>query len=980
MKTSICNILVSLSLASHGFAQLEEKPLPKTTPPPITLAEPPVVAWGHLESDLKPDPQITFGTLANGLRYIVLPNPEPPERTSLRLYVDAGSLMETEEQRGLAHFIEHMAFNGTTNFPGGKMVEYFQRLGMSFGGDTNAHTSFKETVYKLELPKPDEKMLREGMRLFRDYADGMLMSQEEIEKERGVILKEKLGRDSPESRTMEVAFDFALPESIISKRLPIGTREVIKGADRKVFMDYYKKWYTSDRMIIVAVGAVEPQTIVPLIEEYFSSMKRPEPGVKDPDLGKLSDGRGIITKVHYEKEASSTDIGIESVQPWKHFPDTSIARLNDLRLGTANWIIGRRLEKLAKEEDAPFLGGQAYEFNFLDFVRFGGISINCKPEDWEGAIQVAEQELRRALEHGFTEAEIKEANADTLNAYEESAKSAPTRLSRGLADLLVEEAAAKIVSTSPAQDLKWATGALEQVTAESCLKVLRDLWTNTEDLQIFVGGNLKLEDGEKKITAAFKKSREQEVAPPVEAVMTEFAYTKFGEPGKVAETKVHEDLGLTQIKFANNVRLNIKKTDYAKGEIEIAMRIGSGLLTAPKDKPGLAMVTGSVMNGGGLVEHSVDDLQRIFAGNTVGAGFGVGDDAFVMEGSTNPDDLLLQCQLMAASLTAPGYREEGLRQFRQYLDTIYTQLTHSPQGVMANEVEKFLHGGDHRFGFPEKEVMASYSIDDVKAWLSEPLAKGYIEIAVVGDLDEAKVVEAIASTFGALPTRNDSKPKLEEARKIKFPAGGSKKIEFESEIAKGNALVYWPTEDIWDIKRTRRLSVLGSVIDDRLRAKVREELGEAYSPFARNIPSIAYDGYGTIFSMVTVDPEQAEDIAEIVAGIGKDLNENGIDSDELDRAIKPLMTSIERQRRTNAYWLQTVAVSSQEYPQRLDWARSMMDDFKSVTVEDVNALAKKYLVEDKVLKVTVVSKAPKVEEEPAPEKEESEEEEPEEKK
>ena len=189
-----------------------------------------------------------------------------------------------------------------------------------------------------------------------------------------------------------------------------------------------------------------------------------------------------------------------------------------------------------------------------------------------------------------------------------------------------------------------------------------------------------------------------------------------------------------------------------------------------------------------------------------------------------------------------------------------------------------------------------------------------------------------------------------------FPAGGSKTIEFESEIPKGNSLVFWPTEDIWDIRRTRRLSVLGTIFGDRLRAKVREELGEAYSPYARNIPSTTYTGYGKMLSMVTVDPAQAQKIADVVEGIGNELHEKGVDSDELERAILPLVSSIERQIRTNDYWLQTVALSSQEFPGRLDWARSMLDDYKSVTVEDVNSLAKKYFAKEKAVKLLVVPK------------------------
>ncbi|MFT5106972.1 MAG: zinc protease [Pseudoalteromonas tetraodonis] len=940
MKTVLCSLLLLVSL---GLSQAQDAA--KKAP-----------AWGFETSDLKPDPEITFGTLGNGLRYVILPNAEPPERTSLRLYVDAGSLMETEKQRGLAHFIEHMAFNGTKNFPGGKMVEYFQRLGMSFGGDTNAHTSFKETVYKLELPKPDEKLLREGLQLFRDYADGMLLTQNEIEKERGVILSEKLTRDSPDSRTMEAAFDFALPDSIISKRLPIGTKEVIKGAGRDTFVDFYKKWYTCDRMVFVAVGAVEPETLVPLIEEYFSSMKKPAPGVPDPDLGKITRGRGAIAKIHYEKEASSTDIGIETVQPWKYVPDTAETRLADLRIGTANWIIGRRLQKLAKKEGAPFMRGASYEMGFLDFVRFGGMSMTCKPENWEGALQVADQELRRALEHGFTDTEITEANADTLNAYQEAAEGSETRLSRDLADGLVDQVAGQTVATSPTQDLEWIRGALGKVTSENCLGEFRKLWSNTEDVQIFVGGNLRLADGEDKIVEAFKKSRAVKVEAPEEVEQKAFAYTDFGEPGKVVETKVHEDLGVTQMKFANHVRLNLKPTDFEKGTILISMRIGSGELSAPKDKPGLSMVASSTFTAGGLVEHTSDELQQIFAGKSVGTSFGVDEDAFVLAGRTNSDDLLLQCQLFSAYLTAPGYREEGLRQFRKQLDTLYTQLAHSPQGVMANEVEKFLAGGDFRFGFPSQGELGKRDLDEVKAWLSEPLAKGYLEIGVVGDFEQDAVVEAIAKTFGALSVRADSKPRHEDARKLNFPAGGSKVFEFESEIPKGNALVYWPTEDIWDIKRSRRLGVLGSIFADRLRAKVREELGEAYSPYARNIPSQTYTGSGKLFSMVTVDPEQGQKIINVVAGIGKDLNLNGVDSDELERAILPLVSSVERQVRTNDYWLNSVTLSSQEFPQRLNWARSMLDDFKAVTVDEVNALAKEYLADDKAVKVIIKPK------------------------
>ena len=313
--------------------------------------------WAHDSSDLKPDPAITFGVLDNGFRYAIMPNPEPPKRLSLRLYVDAGSLMETDEQQGLAHFIEHMAFNGTKNFPAGEMVEYFQRLGMSFGGDTNAHTSFKETVYKLELPKPDEDLIKRSLLLLRDYADGMLMSSAELDKERGVILSEMLTRDSAQWRTQKVAYKFALPDSLISKRFPIGIKEVINGADREVFMDFYRRWYTPERMALVITGAADPEKLLPLIRSQFSGMKRSVTPNPDPQLGKITTGRGVIAKSHYEKEATETSVSIEVVSPYKWKPDSSKKRVQNMSLRIASSIINNRLSELAKKEGAVITGG-----------------------------------------------------------------------------------------------------------------------------------------------------------------------------------------------------------------------------------------------------------------------------------------------------------------------------------------------------------------------------------------------------------------------------------------------------------------------------------------------------------------------------------------------------------------------------------------------------------------------------------------------
>ncbi|MFZ4766264.1 MAG: M16 family metallopeptidase, partial [Roseimicrobium sp.] len=280
--------------------------------------------WPQEKSDLKPDAKAVFGKLPNGLRYVVYPNKFPvAERASVRLFVDAGSLMEEEDQQGMAHFLEHMAFNGSKRFAAGTMVERFQRLGMGFGADTNAHTSFKETVYKLELPRVDESMFNEAFELFRDDLDGMLLGQAEIDKERGVILSEKLARDSVDTRTMEAGYKFALPESLIPFRMPIGIEETLKKMNRERFVDFYEKWYVPQRAVVVVVGDVDIPMVEKLIAKHFGDAKAKHGYVGDPSLGKIRQGVGHKAMLHTEMEAAATEISIEVAREASKEPDSA---------------------------------------------------------------------------------------------------------------------------------------------------------------------------------------------------------------------------------------------------------------------------------------------------------------------------------------------------------------------------------------------------------------------------------------------------------------------------------------------------------------------------------------------------------------------------------------------------------------------------------------------------------------------------------
>ena len=373
-------------------------------------------AWPQEGSDLKPDPKARFGRLENGFRYVILPNDEPPGRASLRLYMDVGSLMEADDQQGMAHFLEHMAFNGTKGYPESEdMVEYFQHLGMSFGGDTNAHTSFRETVYQLEIPKVDEKYFSDAIKLFRDYLDGMLLREKEIDKERGIILSEKLSRDSVDYRTMLAGFKFAMPDALISGRMPIGQENTIKKMTPKRFVDFYETYYTPQRAIVVVVGDVkDPAMVEKMIQASFKDAKPRRDQSPDPDMGKVTAGRGLIAKLHSEKDAPATDISIELQRPSKKQPDTTARRRELMVRDLADLMLNTRFSKLAKAEGSPIMSGESYSYEYLEFVEVIGVMTKCKPENWKAALALIEQELRRGIQFGFTDSELEEAKASLL--------------------------------------------------------------------------------------------------------------------------------------------------------------------------------------------------------------------------------------------------------------------------------------------------------------------------------------------------------------------------------------------------------------------------------------------------------------------------------------------------------------------------------------------------------------------------------------
>lgn len=924
--------------------------------------------FAHEESDLRPDSAATFGALENGLRYIIHPNTEPKGRASLRLLVLAGSFHEEENERGVAHFLEHMAFNGSQHFAPGTLIEVFQRMGMSFGGDTNASTGFDRTQYLIELPDTREATLAEGLRVLADDAGGLLLKPEEIDKERGVILSEKRARDTIAFRTQIAQFRFMLGTTRLPARLPIGLTEVIEHAPRGRFVDFWNAWYRPERLIVVVVGEVEVEAVRRQIQTAFGSLAARAPARPEPNLGTIPAFEGIRAGYHAEPESPSTRVSLTTFARAAAEPDTAAKRLRGAPRSLALSMLNRRLSELAKAPGSPFLQASASAGESFRFLREASLDLTCKPDKWQAALTTGEQELRRALEHGFQPDELKEVVASSVAALEQAVKSAPTRRSSAIANTHLASLVSGEVFTSPADRLALLRPALEQATPEACVNALREAF-GANGLHVMVSGNAVIPgDAGAAITAAYEESRVVAVLPKSVEEARAWAYTDFGPAGRATKRERVADLDLELVAFANGVRLNLKRTTFDAGRILVSVRLPGGSMIEPAGQEGLAQIASSVFNGGGLGRHSANDLRRILAGRHAGGSMTLAPDALVLSyptlsaarssrsanvGGTNREDLLLTLQVLAAHVTDPGFRPEGFTQQQRTVDLIYGTVDRTPNGPIITEVARLAAGGDPRFGLTPKDVLARRTPDELRAWLAPQLAGGPIEIAIVGDLDPDATVEAVARTFGALPARAPAIPA--SPRPVSFPREPfQRNYTIASQIPKGLVALYWPTSDGLDPRRGRRLSLLAGIYSDRLRLKIREEMGGSYSPRAQSNASDTYAGYGYLTTQIDVAPAEADRVAEAAIALADGLARHGVTEEELNRARQPALTAARDSARSNTYWLGSVLAQAQGKPEVLDWARTRQSDLEAITTAELSELARQYLGREHVSRATVL--------------------------
>ncbi len=913
--------------------------------------------WGQAVSDLKPEAGLRFGRLPNGMRYVLKRNSTPTGQASLRFRIAAGSLMERDDQLGLAHFLEHMAFKGSKHVPGGDMIQILQRKGLAFGPDTNAATSFDETVYQLDLPHTDADTMGVGLTLMREIGGELLLEQSAMDPERGVVLSEERGRDSPGYRAIKSQYGFLLEGQRVPTRWPIGAIEVLKTAPVSRLREFYDAWYRPENATLIAVGDFDVDQMEAEIRSRFSDWRgRGAPGVA-PDLGRVKP-RGESVDL-YAEAGGPQQMQIAWAQPYDPTADTFARERAETIESLGFAVLNRRLDRLAQGANPPFIAAGASRDNFIKSAKLTTLSVRTTPEGWNRGLTAAVEEQRRLVRFGVTPEELRREITEYRTRLGQQAASASTRRTPDLANAIADTVNEDEVFTGPVQNAANFERFVAGLTPAQVDAAMARAFAGSGPL-VTMASPKPIEGGERVLKASLDAALARPVTPPLRQAALKWPYTSFGPAGRVTAREQIKDLGVTLVTFANGVRLTIKPTAFTKDQILVSVRVGEGRLGLPRDRSTPVWAAGAFVQGG-TRELPFEDIDRIAADRVAGVSLGLGDDAYLLQGATRPQDLAFEMQLASAYLTRPGFRPEAFARVKSSLATALPQIAATPQGVLARELPQATHGGDVRWrSLPTAEELAATGPGDLPARLAPELANGALDVTVVGDVTVEDAVTAVASTLGTLPPRAPRAAPPAEALRVRFPSGGGEPrlATHGGRADQAIAFIGWPAADFFaDPKEARALGVAADVFENRLIAQVRVAEGASYSPGAEADPSDVFPGYGYVAAQVETPPFKVDSFFANARKIAADLRAAPIGADELERAKRPRVETRRKAMESNAWWLSVLSRVRVE-PRQVDAVRTAVSAIEAVTAADVQRVAQTYLTDDKAWRFVVRSPNP----------------------
>lgn len=901
--------------------------------------------WPIETPDLHPDPAWRWGTLANGLRYVVRQNTVPAGRVSYRLIVEVGAMHERPDERGFSHFVEHMAFNGTRHFPGESIRAEMERRGIGFGPESSAFTFATHTIYQFDAPGNGPAEIDWVLGVLRDFADGVQFESREVKRERGVIASESRDRRSVAQRFELRRRRELYPLSPLSNNVE-GDPE--KATPEKL-RAFYRKWYRPDRMILAVVGDAAPETLAAAVERQFSSL----PARSDPapavDLGFFENPADGTASIVHDAEAGG--LYLEVVSTTLRRPDGLAERRRALAASIATQVLSERLQKIARSTGGVIAQSGARFTAATPHAMETSVYTQSTSNAWNTSTTILSRELRRTLEMTVYNAEANDAKNRLLHSNELAVASAATADSNELAGWVVQEALWQMVSTGPAENLRLARELLPTIDPFEVAKAWRSLWQKGR-ARLFGYGYFPVRDSGTLINSAFLAESNRPLEKPERPNAVEFPYQDFGPVGEIRSRGHDEATDIHLLEFANGVRIALKRTPFEANQVQFAAALGHGLLSAPPYKSALGPVATASLVNGGLLRLPVDELHRLFSIEPISMQFAANEGAFHLSGTTTPEKIDLMLRLLCAYLTDARWDEKAIAAAKLSLASQHSELLRTTEGVLGLHSFHEATYHDARYRAPAPEDIAKIERADLRTWLEVPLRTAPLDFALVGDFDPETVVPILARTLGALPER--AEPRAEEFPVHFMKKGGEFPVSGPATSERAAIQFLWPADQGRDFHASRRLEVLSAVLGERILQRVREDLGAAYSPTADYWRSDIGTEEGYLLAFVTTAPKMAAKVRKLILQEADDLARHGATAAELATAVTPIIARTRVQLKGNAYWLWRIALKAHRKPEALTWPATRTSDFESITLADINQLAREILPRDRALQFTAL--------------------------
>ena len=923
-----------------GCASTQQPPAP---PPAAPAAEDPVLPL---------DPQITAGTLDNGLRYLIRKNRKPENRAELRLTVDVGSVLEEEDQQGLAHFAEHMAFNGTKNFAKQELVDYLELIGMRFGPDLNAYTSFDETVYMLTVPMDSVEVVETAFQILEDWAHQVSYEGEEIDKERGVVVEEwRLGRGA-DRRMFDEQLPILLKDSRYAERLPIGVKAVLDTFGHETLRDFYRTWYRPELMGFAAVGDFEPAWIESLVHVYFSRI----PAAADPaarTVFPVPDHEETLFAIATDPEATRNSVSIYYKQEVRDQETVSTYR-RSLIEGLYHSMLNQRLMELTKLPEPPFLYGYSTQGRMLRSKEFFIMGAGVPNNGFDEGLEALLTEGARVRQFGFTRSELERTKKETLRGMEQAFRERDKLQSRSFAGEYVRHLLEDEPVPGIEKEYELHQELVPGITLEE-VNALASEWTSESNRVITVNAPEKEEiavPGEAELLAVFAQVEQKEITAYEEEVSDEPLVPQVPEPTAIVERSEVPEIGVTWWTLSNGVRICLKPTDFKNDEIRFtAYSPGGHSLVEDADYVAAATAS-SVVGEGGVGKFNKIELGKKLAGKVVGVSPWIGSLQEGISGSASPEDVQTMFELIYAFFTAPRQDSTAFQAFQTRMKGSIQNRSAQPEAAFGDTIRVTMAQHHHRARPMSLELLDEMDLATSMAVYRDRFADaGDFSFFFVGNFTLEQMEPLVRTYLGGLPAAGRQETWRDVG--IEPPKGVVEKTVYRGIEPKSQTRIVFtgPFEyDGW--QNSFELDAMAEVLQIKLREVLREDLGGTYGVGVGASGSHYPDEEYSISISFGSDPERVEELTGVVFTQIDSLKNFGTTDIYADKVKEMRKRQREVGLKENGFWVNSLQSTDfngvdprllLQYPELVD----------GLTLETVQQAAQQYFDMDNYVRVVL---------------------------